>query len=55
MTSKQIIYGCMVIGSMIGGWVPSLLWDAGIFDLSVVLTTAVGGVAGIYIGWKITN
>ena len=55
MSSKQIIYVSMFIGSLIGGWLPSLIWGAGMFDISGVIFTAVGGALGIYVGWKMTN
>lgn len=55
MSNKQIIYTSMFIGSLIGGWVPTLLWDAGTFDLTVVFATAIGGALGIYIGWRVTQ
>ena len=44
----------MFVGSLIGGWVPTL-WDAGMFDLSGVISTALGGALGIYIGYKVTH
>ena len=55
MSSKTTIYVSMIIGSIIGGWIPSILWDAGMFDLSGVFFTAIGGALGIYIGWKISS
>ena len=55
MSSKQIIYISMFVGSLIGGWIPSALWDAGMFDLSSVFFTALGGALGIYIGYKFTQ
>ena len=55
MSSKTVIYVSMVIGSMIGGWIPSMLWNAETFDLSGVFFTAIGGALGIYIGWLISR
>lgn len=55
MTSKQLIYVSMFLGSIIGGWILTLLWDAGMFDLSVLFATAIGGALGIYFGWKISQ
>ena len=55
MSSKRIIYVSMIVGSLLGGWIPSLLWNAGIFDLSGVICTALGGALGIYIGYRISQ
>lgn len=41
----------MTIGSLIGGYVPSL-WGAGIFSLSGVFLTAIGGCLGIWAGYR---
>lgn len=42
----------MAIGSVIGGWIPSL-WGAGMFSFSGVILTAVGGIAGIWLGFRL--
>jgi hypothetical protein len=42
----------MVIGSTLGGFVPSL-WGADMLSLSGIIFSAVGGFLGIYIGYKI--
>jgi hypothetical protein len=52
MEQKMMIFWGMTIGSLIGGFVPSL-WNAGMFSLSGVIFTAIGGFAGIYIGFKL--
>lgn len=44
----------MTIGSIIGGYVPSL-WDANLFSLSSIIFTAIGGFAGIWLGYKISQ
>ena len=41
----------VMIGSTIGGFIPSL-WGADIFSLSGVFCTALGGIVGIYIGYR---
>jgi hypothetical protein len=53
MNSKQIIMIAMVIGTSVGSAVP-LLWGAGFLSLWSVFFTAIGGFAGIYIGYKMT-
>lgn len=44
----------MFIGSTIGGLVPSL-WGEGMLSFSSIILTAVGGIIGIYAGFKISN
>jgi hypothetical protein len=53
MNSKQIIMIAMVIGTSVGSAVP-LLWGDGFLSLWSVIFTAIGGFAGIYIGYKMT-
>ena len=51
---KKIIVVTTVIGSFIGGYIPSL-WDSNMFSLSGVLFTALGGIIGIWIGYKMSE
>lgn len=44
----------MVVGSAIGGYVP-VLWGGSLFSLSSVLLTALGGLAGIWAGLKLSR
>lgn len=41
----------VTIGGVLGGMVPSL-WGADAFSLSSVLCSALGGILGIYLGYK---
>lgn len=52
MNRNKAIMGAMIVGSVLGGIIPSLLWDASPFDISSVLCTALGGILGIWIGYK---
>ncbi len=54
MNQKGIIMLFLGIGSIVGGFIPSL-WGAGSFSMSSILFTAIGGFAGIYIGYKISS
>ena len=54
MKRNSTIYLCMSVGSLVGGFVPSL-WDASIFSVSGVLLAGVGGFLGIWIGYKISH
>jgi len=44
----------MTIGSLIGGYIPTF-FGAGIFSYWSILTTAIGGFLGIWIGYKISS
>lgn len=54
MASKQLIYLGLFVGSAVGGLVPEL-WGAGMFSMSSVIFSAIGGIAGIYLGFKISQ
>ncbi len=53
-SSKPLIWIGMTIGSTVGGYIPTL-WGDSFFSLWSVLFTAIGGVAGILIGFKLSN
>lgn len=48
-----MVWGGMFVGSAIGGFLPTLWGDNSFFSFSGVVLTAVGGMAGIYIGFKL--
>ena len=54
MKSKSLIMICMVVGSTLGSWLPSL-WGAGGLSLSSVLLGGIGGVLGIWAGFKLSR
>lgn len=51
---KHSIWIGMVAGSTIGGFIPSL-WGAGILSFSSIFLSALGGIAGIIIAFKLTR
>lgn len=55
MESKKTIYLGMFVGGLIGGYVPSLVWGAGVFSFSSLLGNAIGAIIGIYIAFKLTR
>ncbi len=52
MERKKLIFIFLAIGSYVGGWIPSL-WGAGMFSFSGVILSALGGIAGIWLGFKL--
>jgi len=54
MDSKKIVWIGLLVGSTIGGLIPSL-WGAGAFSMSSFLLGAVGAIVGIYVGFRISR
>lgn len=54
MERKKAIKIGLVFGSLVGSYIP-VLWGAGYFSVSSVLFTALGGILGIYLGYKLGN
>jgi len=54
MSSKVAVYLGMTIGSIIGGYVPTL-FGAGLISYSSVLFSGIGGILGVWIGYKLSN
>jgi hypothetical protein len=54
MDSKKMIWLGMAVGSTVGGFLPTL-WGSDFLSISSIILTAVGGFAGIYLGYKLSN
>ncbi len=54
MASKFLVYLGMFIGSIIGGYIP-ILFGASLISYSSVLFSGIGGILGIWIGYKLSN
>lgn len=54
MSMKTFVWGGYAIGSTIGGFIPSF-WDTSIFSFSGLIFSTVGGMLGIYIGYKLAK
>jgi len=50
--TKTLVMTGMIVGSLAGGYVP-MLWGGSVFSISSIMLGAVGGFAGIWIGYKI--
>lgn len=53
MHSKFLIFIGMIIGSLVGGYIP-VIFGGDIISYTSVLTSAVGALIGIFIAFKIT-
>jgi hypothetical protein len=51
MPSKTLVYISAFIGSIVGGYIPTL-WGAGFLSISSLVFSAIGGVAGIFFAIK---
>jgi len=54
MTPKTLVWIGIIIGSTVGGWVPTL-WGAELLSFSAVIGSLVGGLLGIWAAYKISQ
>jgi hypothetical protein len=52
MNTKSLIWIGASVGGIVGGYIPAL-WGAGLFSVSSIIWSTVGGVAGIWAGFKL--
>ena len=52
MERSRLIWIGPFVGSAVGGYVPAL-WDAGMLSFSSVIGSAIGGGAGIWLGYRL--
>jgi len=50
--NKSVVMIFMVVGSIIGGYIPSL-FGADMFSLSSILCSAGGGLIGVWLGYRL--
>ena len=55
MNAKVWIITGMTLGSIIGGYIPSLWGDYSLFSFSSILGNLAGGALGIWIGFKVSE
>jgi len=55
MSTKTLIYICLTVGGLLGGYLGSLLDHGNILGLWSLLFTTIGGFAGIWAGVKLGN
>ena len=54
MDSKKVILVGMTVGSVLGSFIPTL-WGEGEFSMWSIILSAVGGILGIWIGYKLSR
>ncbi|MEK9177488.1 MAG: hypothetical protein AAB777_00025 [Patescibacteria group bacterium] len=54
MNLRSLIWFGVFAGSTVGGFIPKL-WGASLFSMSSVILSAIGGLAGIWIGYKLSQ
>jgi len=52
--SRPLIWIGLFVGSTVGGFIPDL-WGAGMFSISGIIFSGLGGLAGIYLGFKFSD
>lgn len=51
MSEKTIVMGATTLGTIVGGFIP-MFWGGSTFSYASVLLSAVGGVIGLYVSYK---
>jgi len=54
MGARKFIWLGMFVGSTIAGFIPTL-WGAGLLSMSGFFCSGVGGLAGIWLGYRVAN
>ncbi|MBU6231156.1 MAG: hypothetical protein KGI45_04005 [Patescibacteria group bacterium] len=52
MSTKSLIWIGATIGGGLGGYIP-MLWGGNIFGVSSIILSTIGGLAGIWAGFKL--
>lgn len=51
---KTFIWAGMIMGSIIGGYIP-ILFGSSTFSIASVLGNGIGGIIGIWLGYKLAD
>lgn len=54
MSTKTFVFLGMTVGSLVGGYIPSL-WGADLLSMWSLFLSAIGGLFGIWIAVKLSN
>jgi len=52
MSTKRLIWIGSIVGSFVGGLIPGL-WHASMFSMWGLVLSTIGGIVGIWAGWRI--
>ena len=52
--NKKIVFLAMIVGSTIGGYIPTF-FGAGLFSMSSVICGGIGGIFAIWLSFKLLN
>ena len=52
MERKKLIWLRLFVGSTVGGFIPSL-WGSDLISMSGVIGSAIGGIIGIWLGFRL--
>ncbi len=51
MDRSKLVWAGLFVGSTIGGFIPEI-WGAGLLSMSGIIFSGLGGILGIYLGFK---
>ncbi|MBI4127868.1 MAG: hypothetical protein HY459_02225 [Parcubacteria group bacterium] len=54
MSSKAIIWIGVIVGSYLGGFLPTL-WGTTAFSFATLIGNAIGGLLGLWVAYKVVN
>ncbi|MBU6426958.1 hypothetical protein KGQ27_01835 [Patescibacteria group bacterium] len=54
MNQKSLIWTGLFVGSTVGGYLP-VLWGSSFLSISSIILSTVGGIAGIWAGFKLSR
>lgn len=54
MSDKTIIFIGMTVGSIVGGYLPTL-FGVDVFSFTSILTSGVGAILGIWVAYRLIN
>ncbi len=54
MSATVLVYIGMTIGSVIGGYIPTL-FGAGLLSFTSLVSSSIGAIVGIWVGYKLSK
>ena len=54
MNTRSLVWFGFFVGSAVGSFLPTL-WGAGVFSVSSVILSALGGMIGVWLGFKLSQ